>query len=154
MDVEALSQRPTVLEDTPEGFFERFAAYALEANLAPEPQGSPVLEVVTSAGVFLAFDRGLPPAPTGRARLLLHAEVEHLSYGGEASPGAYPMERGRYELRGRVVQALARNLYLMDIGVPVVLGLPSHLIGPDLFSGPLRVVTAPPLMAFRPDAQR
>ncbi|MCL6568604.1 MAG: hypothetical protein K6T35_06945 [Meiothermus silvanus] len=64
------------------------------------------------------------------------------------------MEKGRYELRGRVVQALARNLYLMDVGVPVVLSLPSRLIGPDLFSGPLRVVTAPPLMAFRPDTQR
>lgn len=154
MDMEALSQRPTVLEDTPERFFERFADYALEADLAPEPQGSPLLEVVTSAGVFLAFDRGLPPAPTGRARLLLHAEVESLTYGEETSPGAYRMEKGRYELRGRVVQALARNLYLMDVGVPVVLSLPSRLIGPDLFSGPLRVVTAPPLMAFRPDTQR
>jgi hypothetical protein len=67
-----MSQEGTALEESPETFFARFQAHAVEVHLFPEPWGSPLLEVGVGGFILYAFDRGAPPAPTGRVRALLH----------------------------------------------------------------------------------
>lgn len=60
------------IEESPEAFYQRFQAHALEVYLFPEPWGSPLVEVLCGEQVVYAFDRGAPPAPTGRVKALLH----------------------------------------------------------------------------------
>lgn len=133
------------LEDHPDSFFERYAAHAIEAELLPQPTGSPLAEVLTPLGVLLAFDRGLPPAHFGPQKVLLHGVVEAVEY-GPVQVGFERKAGGRYELRALVQRGLGQGMYLVDAGVPIVV------------SGALEVgqeatlTLSPPLMAFRAES--
>jgi hypothetical protein len=140
------SSRGVALEDSAEGFWERFSAHAQEWPIAPEPVGSPILELLTPAGILYAFDRGLTPAPRGPLRVLLHGVVEASEH--SESTGLSYLGGGRYELRGQVVRGLERGLYLFAVGRPEVLFVLAS--SQPLPPGLLAVRLAPPLMAFRP----
>lgn len=140
------SSRGVVLEDSAESFWERFSAYAQEWPIAPEPLGSPILELLTPAGVLYAFDRGLTPTPRSPLRVLLHGVVEAVE--DTEANGFSHLGGGRYELRGRVVRGLERGFYLFAVGNPEVLFVLAS--SQPLPPGPLAVRLAPPLMAFRP----
>jgi hypothetical protein len=140
------SLRGMILEDSAEGFWERFSAYAQEWPIAPEPLGSPILELLTPAGVLYAFDRGLTPIPHSPLRVLLHGVVEASE--DTESTGISHLGGGRYELRGQVLRGLERGFYLFAVGRPELLFVLAS--SQPLPPGPLAVRLAPPLMAFRP----
>jgi hypothetical protein len=133
-------RRGPVLEESPESFFARFQAHALEAHLLPEPWGSPLLEVLAAGQVVWAFDRGAPPAPTGRVRVLLHGVVR------EARPWAgepfLEREGASYRLGGRATP-LGEGFYLLETTLPVVVHAETSL--PE----GVAVLLWPPLMLFR-----
>jgi len=139
--------RGMALEDSVEGFWERFAAHAQEWPIAPEPFGSPILELLTPSGILHAFDRGFIPAPRSPVRVVLHGVVE--SAEPAEAGGISHLGGGRYELRGRVVRALERGFYLFAVGSPEVLFVLASS-QPLEAEQPLAVRLAPPLMAFRP----
>ncbi|MER3603763.1 MAG: hypothetical protein C4298_08540 [Thermus sp.] len=74
------------IEESPETFFDRFRALAVEAHLYPAPWGFPLLLAKAtpsqrgpSEALFLyALDRGPPPAPTGRVQALFHGLVQEV----------------------------------------------------------------------------
>ncbi|WP_117238292.1 hypothetical protein [Thermus sediminis] len=129
-----------VLEESPEAFFARFQAYALEVHLFPEPWGSPLLEVLVAGQLVYAFDRGAPPAPTGRVRALLHGLVR------EARPleGDPFLERKGpvYRLGGRA-RPLGEGFYLLEGPIPLLV----H--GETPLPERAEVLLWPPLMLFR-----
>lgn len=133
-------------EEGPETFGERFAQFALAAELLPQPFGYPLLEVVTPVGVLYPFDRGAPPAPTGKVELILHATVASFRY-RKQEPRIQPLAGGRYRLSGRIVREVEPHFYLLDCGVPLLLASEE-----PLETGMAAVIiTEPPLMAFRPE---
>ncbi|GGM96656.1 hypothetical protein GCM10007092_07860 [Thermus composti] len=128
------------LEESPEAFFARFQAYALEVHLFPEPWGSPLLEVGVAGQIVYAFDRGAPPAPTGPVRGLLHGVVREAGpWEGEAF---LRREGAGYRLGGRV-RPLGEGFYLLEEPFPLLLHAETPL--------PPRawVRLWPPLMLFR-----
>lgn len=135
--------RPAV-EDSPEAFYERFVDHSFEAELLPVPFGSPVIELLTPHGMLLAFDRGLPPGPSGIQRILLHGEVEQVTY-GEVQLGFERQPQGRVLLRAMVVRGLGQGHFLLDLGFPVV------VYGALEPGREASVLLKPPLMAFRAD---
>lgn len=135
-----MSVRGLVLEESPEGFFARFRAHAVEAHLSPEPWGSPILEVLAGEQVVYAFDRGPPPAPTGRAQVLLHGVVQEVAP-LEEEPFVR-REGDRYRLGGPATP-LGEGFYLVEAPLKVVVYAEAPL--------PARatVLLWPPLMLFR-----
>jgi len=128
------------IEESPEAFYQRFQAHALEVYLFPEPWGSPLVEVLCGEQVVYAFDRGAPPAPTGRVKALLHGVVR------EAKPleGAPFLRREgpTYRLGGRA-RALGDGFYLLEAPVPVLV----H--GEAPLPEEAEALLWPPLMLFR-----
>ncbi|TBH21434.1 hypothetical protein [Thermus thermamylovorans] len=135
-----MSPRGPAIEESPESFFARFQEHALVAHLFPEPWGSPLLEVLAEGHLVYAFDRGAPPAPTGKQPVLLHGVVRE----------ARPLERepfleregAAYRLGGRAV-FLGEGFYLLQGPLRVVL----HAEVPLPESA--EVLLWPPLMLFR-----
>jgi hypothetical protein len=118
-------------------------------ELLPQPFGYPLLEAITPAGVLYPFDRGAPPAPTGRVELVLHATVEAFKY-RQGPVGVHELPGGRYRLNGRVRSELEPGFYLLDCGLPLVLASDEPL-EPGM---EIEVTTEPPLMAFRMERGR
>jgi len=131
-------------EDSPEVFAERFSDHAVGVELLPQPFGYPLLEAVTPVGVLYPFDRGAPPAPSGKVELVLHATVETFRYSNRP-PGVREIAGGRYLLSGRVIRQLEPSFYLLDCGIPLVLASEEPLET----AKQVEVTTEPPLMAFR-----
>mgnify|MGYP001139995906 FL=1 len=135
-----MSQKGTALEESPEAFFARFQAHALEVHLFPEPWGSPLLEVGVGGVILHAFDRGAPPAPTGRVRALLHGVVR------EARPlkgAAFLEAEGPSYRLGGGTRPLGEGFYLLEEPVPLLLYSETPL--PER----AEVWLHPPLMLFR-----
>ncbi len=128
------------LEESPETFFHRFQDHALEVHLFPEPWGSPLLEVLVRGQVVYAFDRGAPPAPSGRVRALLHGLVR------EARPLSQDpfleREGPAYRLGGRA-RPLGEGFYLLEGPIPLLVHSETPL--PER----AEVHLWPPLMLFR-----
>ncbi|MFN4072934.1 MAG: hypothetical protein ACK4G4_05900 [Thermus sp.] len=128
------------IEESPETFFARFRAHAVEAHLFPEPWGSPVLEVMVRGQMLYAFDRGAPPAPTGVVQVLLHGVVR------QAKPlkgeGFLGREGASYRLGGKATP-LGEGFYLLEAPVPVLVYAEVPL--PE----EAEVLLWPPLMLFR-----
>jgi len=133
------------LEDSPELFLERFAEAAFEAEVLPAPMGHPLLELALPGGLLYAFDRGAPPAPRGRTRLLLHGVARSL--GPEPGPPAAEMRPGGgYRLRGAVTRSFGEGFFLLECLAPVLVFSPAPL----KLGRSLAIELAPPLMGFRP----
>jgi len=135
-----MGQEGTALEESPETFFARFQAHAVEVHLFPEPWGSPLLEVGVGGFILYAFDRGAPPAPTGRVRALLHGVAREVKpWEGEAF---LELMGPAYRIGGKA-RPLGEGFYLLEEPIPLLLHsetpLPSRA----------QVHLWPPLMLFR-----
>lgn len=129
------------VEESPEEFLARFAAYRVEVRLYPEPWGSPLLEVQTPAGFVYAMDRGAPPAPVGEARVLFHGLARKVTR-AQGKEGVF-REGAAYRLVG-TARPLEEGFYLLLArGLPVVV----HWEGP--MPEEAEVLLWPPLMLFR-----
>jgi hypothetical protein len=137
----------SAIEDSPDTFYERFVDHTFEAELLPVHFGSPVLEVLTPHGVLVAFDRGLPPGPNGLHRILLHGELEQVTY-SEVQMGFEQQPQGRVLLKAMVVRGLGQGHFLVDLGFPVV------VFGALEPGREANLLLKPPLMAFRSDTQK
>jgi len=133
------------LEDSPELFYERFVEAAFEAEVLPVPTGYPVLELALPGGLLFAFDRGAPPAPRGRVRLLLHA-VARRHAPEEGPPMAEPIPGGGYRIRGKVIREFGEGFYLVESLAPILIYTPTPLALGRRFG----IELEPPLMGFRP----
>ena len=131
------------LEESPEAFFEAFAAHRTRLYAMARPVGDPLLTLDTPHGPLAVFDRSLPLGRPGPVEVLLHAVVE------AEEPGTGPLitqlPGGRHRLGGRVTADLGGGFYRFEIGeLPVVLYSPRPL------SGARAVRTAPVMMGYRP----
>ncbi|MER3451472.1 MAG: hypothetical protein C4300_04915 [Thermus sp.] len=135
------------IEESPETFFDRFRALAVEAHLYPAPWGFPLLLAKAtpsqrgpSEALFLyALDRGPPPAPTGRVQALFHGLVQEV----------FPYQRdllhregSRYRAAGRI-RALEEGFYVVEVGLPLLVHSETPL--PEK----AELLLFPPLMLFR-----
>jgi len=136
-----------VFEESPEVFWEKYAEFAVPAELLPFSQGYAVTEAVTPIGSIYAFDRGAPPTPSGHQNVLFAAALESFRVRNTA-PGITPLPGGRTLLSGQVRRRLDAVSYLFDAGIPLILNSAEALedgLG-------LEIVAAPPLMLFREEA--
>lgn len=66
-----------ILESSEAEFASRFAAFAAEGELYPQPEGSPLLEFRAGGRVLYLFDRSGPYAGRpGRAQVLVHGILD------------------------------------------------------------------------------
>jgi hypothetical protein len=140
-----------VIEDDPEHFWERFCAFAVEFGVAPEPLGSPLLEVITPLGTLYAFDRSLASYGS-KAKGILHAQVQtwqSLEAEAPAPQSAIHKGGGRYELSGVVENHIDKHFFVLNAGTPpacrfVLWGEQVPEVGLTI-----KALLAPPLMVFR-----
>lgn len=139
-------ERRGAIEESPEEFLRRFLEHRMEVELSPEPWGCPLLEALTPLGPLYAFDRGAPPAPVGRALVLLHGVAEW------ARPllGEPYLERARdrYRLGGEAAP-LGGGFYLLRIPGPRGEGVKLVVYWEGEMPGRAEVGLLPPLMLFR-----
>lgn len=138
------------LEDSPEGFWERFSEHAVVLGVSPEPLGSPMLELLTPYGPLFVFDRGLIPLSSSSERFILHAQVKSWQ-DTRREPSVEHLGGGRYQLVGQVSQHLSGVCFVLQVG-----SLPLVLAGQDKPSlgSTVEATLYPPLMAFRAEGSR
>ncbi|GMA17305.1 hypothetical protein E5F05_20325 [Deinococcus metallilatus] len=117
-----------MLESSETEFASRYAAFAAEGELYPQPEGSPLLEFATGGRVLYLFDRTGPyVARPGFARVVVHGVLD-LAGTRRLTPGE---ERGTPETltvvgisgvegTGEVLHA-ARQVWVVRARVPLVL---------------------------------
>jgi hypothetical protein len=144
----------TVLEESPEYFWERFSQYAQTWPVSPEPLGSPLLEVLTPVGPLFAFDRTLVPFAGSETPLLFHGQVAHWE-SAQNNPPAQHLGGGRYQMTG-LVEAVLDELFFVfrveGLGSEAGLRLVLSAQNPPSVGGWATVYLMSPLMVFRPDS--
>lgn len=88
------------LEDSPEQFWERFSSGAQAFEAAPEPMGSPLLELITPFGPIFAFDRGLSPLQDSVPTVLLCGQAESIQNAENSNHQIENLGKGRYKITG------------------------------------------------------
>lgn len=144
----------TVLEESPEYFWERFSQYAQTWPVSPEPLGSPLLEVLTPVGPLFAFDRTLVPFAGSETPLIFHGQVAHW----EAAQNTHTVQHlggGRYQMTGQVEAVLDEPFFVFQVQSPGSeswLRLVLAAQNPPSAGSWVTVQLVSPLMVFRPDA--
>lgn len=150
----ATNPNRTVLEESPEYFWERFSQYAQTWPISPEPLGSPLLEVLTSLGPLFAFDRTLAPISGSATPLIFHGQVEHW-HTTQNTNTVQHLGGGRYQFTGQVETVLDASFFVLQVESPsseLRLRLVLAALNPPSTGSWVTVQLAPPLMVFRPDS--
>ncbi|ADV66247.1 hypothetical protein [Deinococcus maricopensis] len=135
------------LESTPEEFAARFAAFAAQGVVYPQPEGSPLLEFTAGGRVLYLFDRSGPyAARPGPARVVVHGVARRwaLSDAREEALGAV----GVSAVEGvGVVLSVARQVLVVQARLPLVLGVLGGAAGVSVGDW-VAFETEPPLHGF------
>lgn len=131
-----------------EGYFEalaeRYRALAVHGTGYPAPQGSPLLELVTSIGILYLFNPIAVLQKQKKMDVLINASLEQLLPEDSQSSSVQALEGGRWIFAGSLREQLEPGLFLFDAGVPLLLFTDQE---PPLTRS-VRVVTAPPLFGI------
>lgn len=144
----------TLLEESPEYFWERFSQYAQTWPVSPEPLGSPLLEVLTTLGPLFAFDRSLVPFSGNETPLIFHGQVDRWEIAQNAASIQH-LGGGRYQMTGQVEAVLDALFFVFQVqssSGDASLRLVFSAQNPPTPGSWVTVELLPPLMVFRPDS--
>lgn len=135
-----------MVESSPEEFTRRFAAYAAEGTLYPQPEGSGLLEFAAAGRVLYLLDRSGPyAARPGPARVLVSAALKSWEAVEPAEESLSLTGVSALEGRGELVEAGGGALVLRARLPLVLLGDPAPRPQPGQW---LHFTTEAPLHGF------
>lgn len=112
-----------MIEDSPEGFVQRWRRFAAEARSFAHTEGAPLLELDVGGVIVQALERTGPYLKRpGKGRFIVNPMVERLL---PAAAGERSLEvAGLGRLRGQgEVLLVEEDLAVIDCGVPIVVAL-------------------------------
>ncbi|MEJ2666045.1 MAG: hypothetical protein P8Z81_02915 [Deinococcales bacterium] len=112
-----------MIEESPEGFIQRWREYAADVQLFPRTEGSPLLECLAAGAILQLLDRTGPYlAGSGRQRVILNPMVERLSPNPDQLTSLEVSGLGALKAAGRVIAGEGR-MSVVDCGVPLVVAV-------------------------------
>jgi len=141
-----------VIEESPEGFIQRWREYAAEVQVFPRTEGSPMLECLAAGAILQVLDRTGPyQGGSGRRRVIINPMVETLEPLPEPARRLEVSGLGTLEAAGQLVAREGR-MAVVDCGVPLivaVLGDGEAAEGGSLEEGGfVRFTSVPPVHGF------
>lgn len=119
------------MEDSVEGILTRWSRHAVMGRAYGRSEGSPLLEVALGDTVLQLFERTGPYlAPVGPVRVVVQAVTEVFDPSPAQGRSLQASGLSRLQLHGQVVEADG-PWYLVDAGIPVLVGLDPRGPGAD-----------------------
>jgi len=110
-----------VIEESPEGFIQRWREYAADVQVFARTEGSPLLECLAGSAILQLLDRTGPyQAGAGRRKVILNPMVEALEANPEGQAGLEVSGLGTLEGAGRVVARDGHTSVVDCEGIPLV----------------------------------
>lgn len=112
-----------MIEESPEGFIQRWREYAADVQLFPRTEGSPLLECLAAGAIVQLLDRTGPYlASSGHRRVILNPMVEQLLPNPQQATSLEVSGLGALKGAGRVIAGEGR-MSVVDCGVPLVIAV-------------------------------
>ena len=112
-----------MIEDSPEGFVQRWRSFAAEVRLFARTEGSPLLECMADGVILQLLDRSGPYASgPGLRHVILNPMVERLTVAEEEVTSLEVAGLGELRGTGRVIAGEGK-LTVVDCGVPLVVAV-------------------------------
>ena len=112
-----------MIEESVEGFIQRYRPYAAPVEVLPHLEGSPLLECVLGTTVVQVLERTAPYlARPGRMRLILNPTAASLTRSAEGRKELLAPALGRIRATGLVL-GLEERVLIVDAGAPLVVSL-------------------------------
>lgn len=141
-----------MIEESPEGFIQRWRGHAARVELFARPEGSPLLECRAGPAILQVLERTGPyRARPGAARLILNAVVDRLEPvddgDGGGADGLEVLGLSRVRATG-VVVAAEDGAVVVDCGVPLVVTPLERAAPPPRAGQRVQFESLPPIHAF------
>lgn len=144
-----------MIEDSTEGFVQRWRKYAAVARAFAHTEGSPLLECEIGGVIVQTLERTGPYlVRPGEARFIVNPMVERLEPAGTDERSLEVSGLGRLRGRGEVLAA-EEDMVVLDCGAPLVIAVLDREAVPPAVGSFAAFEALPPVHAFLvPEAAR
>lgn len=138
-----------MIEESPEGFVQRWRGHAADVQVFPRTEGSPLLECLAGGAILQLLDRTGPyVAGAGRRRVILNPMAEAFRPNPDEACALEVSGLGALEVAGRVVAHDGCMSVVDADGVPFVVALVGEDGGEVADGAYVRFTALPPVHGF------
>ncbi len=137
-----------MFEDSPDAFIARFKPFASEVEVFSRVEGSPLLELRVGDTIVQVLERTGPYLATpGMARIIINPMADAVTVAGGGITALEATGLSRLHGSGLVVATEDRVL-VVDVGVPLVIGLGSEIADTIASGDWVTFDTVPPIHGY------